>query len=160
MKTRRLIVQLSLMAAFGLSVLIAIAIFVKRPSAPPLPDLQDIAAIDASSFYDARQRREVAFVVPPSHFKSVLDALKPFEADSNPANWVVLGSLEITLKNGQPFHVSLYNVHGSPGAFSSGKSFQSRRYYRGGDSIALETAMAAALDATAKMLPDTQDGRP
>ena len=118
--------------------------FRTRDTRPLLPDAADIRSLNAS-FYDREKGATVAFQVPREHWKAIFSALQPAQRDGNPAKWVGLGELEFKLASGDSYLVWLYNLADSePGAFSAGPTFESRVYYRGGNSSDLERALAEA----------------
>lgn len=65
-------------------------------------------------------------------------------------DWVILGQLDMTLKNGCPFFVMLASLRqGEGGAFAAGETMERRVYYRGGgDSTGLREALRAAYKAS------------
>jgi hypothetical protein len=113
----------------------------------PVPVPGEIATMQLSEYYVAGEERG-PFVIPPEHWKPILDALTPATWDPEPAPWQVLGSLEIKDKKGRSIHVSLYDLFevSPPGAFSAGPTFEDRVYFRGGDSNRLRKALRAAYD--------------
>ncbi|MFQ5733365.1 MAG: hypothetical protein ACE5KM_15605 [Planctomycetaceae bacterium] len=112
--------------------------------------LEDFSTPSGLSFKPLDGKSAVTFSVPKSHRKPILDALKPYQYDGSPAKWKVMGTLELTLKNGESFWIGLYSLNKKPGAFSAGPSFKSRTYFRGGDSKALLAALSAAHEASLK----------
>jgi hypothetical protein len=112
-----------------------------------LPDVADIADMKAT-YYEREGEDEIKFQVPRPYWGEILNALLPAQLDRRPAAWVVLGQLDITLENGRLFVVRLFSVHPGPGAFASGKTFEQRVYYRGGETAKLKEALKAAYEAT------------
>jgi hypothetical protein len=119
----------------------------------PLPTLDHVQKVVAR-YFDAGAKRDFRFEVPLDRLSSILGALQPATYDPRPANWEVLGELEMTLRSGRPFRVNLYSL--SPdkrvrsdqrGAFSAGETFERRTYYRGGTSSQLIEALRLARDA-------------
>ncbi len=118
--------------------------FRTRDTRPSLPDAADIRRLNAI-FYDREKGAKVAFQVPREHWNAIFSALQPAQRDDNPAKWVGLGELEFKLACGDSYLVSLYSLEDSePGAFSAGPTWESRVYYRGGNSSELERALAEA----------------
>ena len=74
----------------------------------------------------------------------ILNALTPSQRDHSPAKWKVLGELEITTQRGDRIQVNLYASGERIGAFSAGPDWDSREYYRGGDTAQLTQALADA----------------
>src|SRR5436190_550098 len=72
----------------------------------PLPQIQEISEMKAT-YYEDKGDKKVQFSVPEEHWEKIFDALLPARLDPLPAGWVVLGQLDITLKNGRPFVVML-----------------------------------------------------
>jgi hypothetical protein len=95
--------------------------------------------------------------VPQSHWAQLLTALRPARRDNYPASWQVLGTLKLTCKGHKQFLVELFNTDG-PGAFAAGETFESRVYYRGGDSAKLKEALKQArLDTIGDNLLNSDD---
>ncbi|MBN2291607.1 MAG: hypothetical protein JXM70_04230 [Pirellulales bacterium] len=65
--------------------------------------------------------------VDPQIVCDLLDSLKPYHIDQDPAKWVSLGILEFELRNGKKYAISLYDPGSGQAAFSI-----DRTYYRGG----------------------------
>jgi hypothetical protein len=92
------------------------------------------------------------FDVPEQCWDDIIKGLSPSQYDPHPAKWVVLGSMEIELKNGERRWVGLYDLSTNPyrsdaeviGAFSAGPDFKSRKYYLGGHTKTLKAAMKRA----------------
>ena len=111
---------------------------------PSLPGAADIRSLNAS-FYDREKDAKVTFQVPREHWNAIFSALQPAQRDHNPAKWVGLGELEFKLVSGGSYLVWMYSLADrEPGAFSAGPTFESRVYYRGGNSSDLERALAEA----------------
>ena len=118
--------------------------FRSRDTRPSLPDAADIRSLNAI-LYDREKDAKGAFQVPREHWNAILSALQPAQRDGNPAKWAGLGELEFKLASGGSYIVWLYSLDDSePGAFSAGPTFESRVYYRGGNSSDLERALAEA----------------
>ena len=118
-----------------------------RETGPPLPDLPDVRNIQAS-YFDREKETKVTFQAPREHWHAIFSALLPARRDRSPAKWAGLGDLQLTLSNGDSYQVSLYSLGEETGAFSSGPTFERRVYYRGGNSTALEQALAEAYRAS------------
>jgi hypothetical protein len=114
-----------------------------RDTLSPVPDAADIRSLEAS-FYDREQQEKVEFQVPRKHWDAILSTLLPARRDDHPAKWVGLGRLQFKLVNGDSYFVSLYSPASEPGAFAAGSTFESRVYYRGGNSSDLEKALSEA----------------
>jgi hypothetical protein len=113
-----------------------------RAGADPLPSLNDISEVTADIYQESP--KNVKFRVPEAHWQSVFDAMRPAQVDSTPASWVWLGELNIVRKEGRPFKVFLFDLSEVLGAFAAGESWETRRYYRGGNSAKLKEALEAA----------------
>jgi len=131
-----------------LTLVVAVAIHGCRPGqrdmTDPLPPLADVESIEIDCDEPSSMGQPFKFVVPPEHWKNVLDALRPAFRDDNPAKWVWLGKATITRKAANPAMVFLFEVSEGPGAFAVGKKWEDRIYYRGGDSAKLKTAIESA----------------
>lgn len=113
-----------------------------------LPDLADIRSVQAT-FFDREQLANVTFEVPSEHWDAIFSALVPARRADDAAKWPGFGRLELKLADGGSYLVSLYNPTSETGAFSAGPTFESRVYYRGGNSHDLEQALARAFSASA-----------
>jgi hypothetical protein len=120
-------------------------------SGDPIPAAARIHGIRAI-YFDRASREKFEFDVPSAHWEPILSALRPARRDTEPAKWVVLGELRITMKDGRPFLVNLFSVPEGEGAFLAGPNVEERIYYRGGKTFALLEALEAARSAT---LPDS-----
>ena len=74
----------------------------------------------------------------------ILNALTPSQRDLSPAKWKLLGELEITTQRGDRIQVNLYAPGEGIGAFSAGPDWDSRKYYRGGDTAQLKQVLSDA----------------
>jgi hypothetical protein len=130
-----------LLLGVGLVVLVVIAVTGVVLRSPvvwhPVPDPSKIKSMEAT-FYDPDSEGKVTFTVAQSHWPAILDSLLPAKADSNPAKWVSLGTVEMKLADGGSFQISLYSLDSDPGAFSSGPDWEHRRYYRGGSTAKMQ----------------------
>jgi hypothetical protein len=144
MRIIRLLVQIALVV-FIASILAVW--FLPRPSYT-FPPTSDIASIEAKIYYLDEKTRTVE--VPRSLYDELFLALSPSSYDIFPAKWQVLGQLEVRTKNGMSIHISLYDLKDPVGAFSAGASFESRSYYRGGNSTHVKSVLERARAATAK----------
>jgi hypothetical protein len=62
---------------------------------------------------------------------------------------VILGQLDMRLKNGGPYFIMLASLRQREGgAFAAGEAFDRRVYFRGGDSTKLKEALGAAYKAS------------
>ena len=84
------------------------------------------------------EREGAEFDVPNNYWRDTLAALSPSRYDPHPAEWVWLGGLHITTKQGESHSVLLFWAP-HPGAFKVGKT-----YYRGGDSDELRAVLEKA----------------
>jgi hypothetical protein len=133
-----------IIATVGILICGVCLFFRTRDTRPSLPDAADIRSLNAS-FYDREKNAKVEFEVPREHWNAIYSALQPAQRDGNPAKWAGMGELEFKLASGDSYLVSLYSLDDSePGAFSAGPTFESRVYYRGGNSSDLERALADA----------------
>ena len=151
----RLRFELLLLLATGAVVAAELVfVFVPDRAQQPLPQLSEIQRIDAQ-VYDRKSGNDVAFEVPRSHWEAIHSAMLPAHKDKHAAKWVGLGHLDLNLKDGHSFYVALFLVSVGDtedlGAFAAGPSSQSRVYYRGGNSSALEKAVAEAFEASKGM---------
>jgi hypothetical protein len=122
--------------------LVAVVLVGCDNQADPLPAVSDIDSIEA------RTSEGVRFDVPKKHWVPILDAMRPARKDNDPAKWQVLGELNIRLKGGKSLFVALYTTSKWSGAFSAGRTFKERVYYRGGDSAKLKQTFQAAYAAS------------
>lgn len=129
--------------ALGLSaVLIVIAGFVYSASQSPIPDVSQVNGMRAALLVDSGR---LEFSVPPEHWESVLNALKPCEADLFPAKWQGLGFLAID-RTGPDLAITLFET-GELGAFAD-NGIVFRAYYRGGNSTTLRQVLLKAYEAS------------
>jgi hypothetical protein len=125
----------------------AIVYFSRESNDRPFPQLSEIQRMDATVSVP-QSKDDVTFEVPQSHWEAILSAMLPARKDDHPALWVMPGDLKLKLKNGDPFYIAIYSTYDELGAFAAGPSFERRVYYRGGNSSALEKAVADALKAS------------
>lgn len=136
--------------AFGVCLAVVVATMAARGveeadgSLPKMSDSRTMRAV----YHDVESDEERVFEVPNGHWKLIFAALSPANRDKAPASWESIGRLEIVMKDGGPFHVSLYSVGKGPGAFAAGNTFRERVYYRGGKSDDLVKALRAAYKAS------------
>jgi hypothetical protein len=124
--------------------------------ANPLPAVGDVRSVTAH-YFDLEAKQDFRFDVPLDRLPSIYKALQPATFDSRPAKWAVLGELEMTLRNGQPFRVDLYYVWSDKeGAFSAGETFERRTYFRGGSSSQLTDALRSAREAASRVERDDE----
>lgn len=111
----------------------------------PLPAVSDVQSV-AAHFFDPDSKQKVRFEVPLDRLPSIYATLQPATYDPQPAKWVALGELEITLRDRRPVRVDLYWIKSpdDPGAFSAGETDEQRSYYRGGSSSQLLDALRKA----------------
>jgi hypothetical protein len=128
-------------------VVVAVAVFFLGRSERPFPQLSEIQRIEAQ-IDDPESGKVVTFEVPRSHWEAIFSAMLPARKDDHAMKWVMPGSMNLRLKNGNSYYIGLYSVSDDLGAFSAGPSHESRVYYRGGNSSALEKAVADAFKAS------------
>ena len=119
------------------------AFFLSWLSPRPIPDVADIARIEAE-FYDSKSHKNVTFLVPQSYWNAILSAMLPAEKDDHAAKWEGFGSLQVALINGNSFHILLYERSRRPWRVSAGPTIEQRIYYRGGSAAPQEGAVGKA----------------
>lgn len=131
-----------------IAVVLSLAVWLFSAPGYTLPLPSGIASMEARfTCSDCDQR---TFVVPRDLYGEILSALSPASYDRFPAKWQVLGELEIRTYDGKALYVGLFDVESSNlGAFAAGPDFESRTYYRGGNSRHLRIALAKALAESA-----------
>jgi hypothetical protein len=92
----------------------------------------------------------VSFDVPQEHWEKILTALQPAKFDPSPAKWVGFADIDGKTNDGEPFYIGLFWTPDPPGAFAAGTTFETRYYYRGGDSTKLLQAVKNAYFASKK----------
>jgi hypothetical protein len=108
------------------------------------PAVADISKVDAGCHFWHGYR---TFDVPQDCLKDIFAALSPSERDHEPGAWIVLGNLTIQTRDGTTILVQLYSLEDdATGAFSAGPTFETRKYFRGGNTHELEAAMAKAYE--------------
>jgi hypothetical protein len=117
--------------------------------AGPLPKAGDIATMRVD-FHDRQGRERVAFDVPQESWKDLLASLLPARKDDSGAEWLLLGTLEITRKDKESLTVWLFSTDEGPGAFAVGKTLEKSVHYRGGKTADLEKALQAARERAKK----------
>ena len=117
------------------------------PGTEVLPKVSEIKSMRVTQYYTSNESN-ITFDVPHDHLESILTALKPAEYDPSPAKWKSIADLHVDKSDGTKFVIALYSIRNPPGAFSAGPTHESRVYYRGGDSRALEAALDAAYSAS------------
>jgi hypothetical protein len=121
----------------------------------PFPRIANIEEMTAYYYdYKADGDPKKKFVVPRSHWDSILSSLRPSTGDQHPTKWPVLGELHIATKDGSRVDVLLAFIPdqsmGFAGAFAVEKGPAERDYYRGGNSYALLEALKAAYEESRK----------
>jgi hypothetical protein len=106
----------------------------------PLPALADIESMEFSS----DDGRRINFKVPQSNWEAIFKCLTPARRDDSPKKWAALGQLSIVRKSAQPLMVFLFETSDGPGAFAAGETWETRIYFRGGDSQRLRQALDEA----------------
>ena len=114
----------------------------------PLPDAKDIKSIVIK--FDHPKHDDVEFVATTRDWEIIKAKLSPAKKDPKPSLWEWLGSIKIIKKDGQSAHVELYTTSSDPGAFSAGKTFKDRTYFRGGKSSGLVKAVSDAYERSKK----------
>jgi hypothetical protein len=109
------------------------------------PATSEIASMNAK-FIERDSGDEGSFPVPSTSQSEILAALSPSTYDRFPSKWEIMGELDIKTISGNSIHVELYDLGDDPvGAFAAGPTFESRTYYRGGNSGQLRIALEKAL---------------
>ncbi len=111
------------------------------PIVDPLPSLAEVQSITAIDVYDASRTK--TYDIPKSLWPKLYAAMQPARRDYNPAPWEILFDLVINTKSGAQVKVCLYYVD-DVGAFAIEHTRESRIYYRGGNSEALERVLRLA----------------
>ena len=142
---RRVLIVLSLILAAA--VLATGGVFFMHRSARPFPEAAEIERIEASVI-DPVSNKHVKFEVPRSHWDAIFSAMLPSKEDAHPMKWAGFGHVDLNLKRGSAFRIDLFSSDAAVGAFSAGPTYESRIYYRGGDSTRLKEAIAGALKAS------------
>jgi len=147
-RANRLWFLVLLLLAAGAVLAVAVVFFLDD-SERPFPRLSEIERIDAD-VYDRKSKKDVTFEVPRSHWEAIFSAMLPARKDDHPLPWAGPGDLNLKLKSGHTFRIALFYVDKElgTGAFSAGATHESRIYYRGGNSSALEKAVADAFEAS------------
>jgi hypothetical protein len=110
-----------------------------------VPSAENVSTMRAMVGNSPRQLENILpFEVPPSHFASILAALRPYQIDKRPAAWQELGELDIRCKDESRVRIQLYWTGNGPGAFQDNEGI----YYRGGTDKAIEDAIRDAFKAT------------
>ena len=130
-------------SVFVFAILIAVGCSPTEPYVDPLPAENDVQAIEVVRYlYD-----RVTFTIPLDEWKKIRAALLPARLDKRPSTWSVVGTMQITKRNGAPFCIHLYRTDSGPGAFSAGPTFEERIYYRGGKTVDLIKILDQAYEA-------------
>jgi hypothetical protein len=109
------------------------------------PATREIASMNAK-FIERDSGDERSFLVPTTSQDEILAALSPSTRDRFPSKWEIMGKLDIKTISGNSIYVMLFDLgDDSVGAFAAGPTFESRRYYRGGNSAQLRIALEKAL---------------
>jgi hypothetical protein len=145
--------------AFTLLVAILVGVglrfFPRERLVDPFPPLADIASMDLRSYRSGFK----IISAPKSTWKQILDAMRPAKFDAEPANWAMIGDLQLTLNSGGTQTVSLF--HGEPGSGAFAIEVFPRKYYRGGDTTKLLAALAMAeSQGTPKTVPEVKRNPP
>ncbi len=124
-----------------------------------MPARREIVGIRVNNEFWAFQgdRKIPAFEIPEKHWDAVLAALSPSRPDPAPAAWVHLCGLDVRTRANRNYAVDVYWLQHDdepeePGAF--GISVDGKRmYFRGGKSVQLRDAIAAAYDQSKSPAP-------
>lgn len=146
-ESRRFSARLLWMGLLAVAIVAVVVLLQLRAARRPVPEAGEIRSMEAT-FYDRGTGSLVTFQAPAAHWQPILSSLLPAKEDRDPAKWVGLGELQFKLAGGYSFVISLYSLSESPGAFSSGPTWEQRTYYRGGSTARLERALAEALKAS------------
>jgi hypothetical protein len=134
-----------LVAGAGLAAGIA---FLLNQPATPLPALSEVERMQAV-IDDPKLHEEVTVQVPRADWPTFYSAMLPATKDDHPSKWVGTGDLHLKLKNGKTFYIELFDLQGAKiGAFAAGPTFETRTYYRGGNSQKLNQAISDLLKAS------------
>lgn len=107
--------------------------------------------VEKNGGYDVER---LEFQARPEDWSAIRAALLPAKHDPNPSKWETLGQVNLTRKDGESLTVHLYYLGESPGAFSAGRSDESRVYFRGGDTSKLEEALEKSYQNSKEIQPD------
>jgi hypothetical protein len=117
-----------------------------RGQKAPLPPSVSISRFTASiSQSISGEERIERFEVPESFYEPILEELKIASFDPKPKKWEGMGGLTITHADQKVLTIGLYLIRASDGwEFAYSLAGPPRRYYRGGDALALEKLIRAA----------------
>jgi hypothetical protein len=107
-----------------------------------LPDAKDIKTISIQ--FSHPELNQVEFDAKADDWKAIREQLLPSKQDPEPSKWIILGSVKIVRNSGEPYVVDLYDTRSDLGAFSAGKTYEGRIYYRGGNSKKVFQALLEA----------------
>jgi hypothetical protein len=110
-----------------------------RGQKAPLPPSVSISRLTASIESLAGNVDE--FEVPEPFYEPILEELKVAVFDRKPKKWETLGHLDITYGDELTLEINLYSIYPELAYSLEG---QPRRYYRGGDMVALEQLIREA----------------
>lgn len=133
-----------LLLVVAIAVVLSLGMWLFSAPSYTLPLPSDITSMEARlTCPDCDQR---TFVVPRGRYGQILSALSPATYDRFPAKWQILGDLEIRTNDGKSLSIGLFDVESSSlGAFAAGPDFESRTYYRGGNSQRLKSTLESVL---------------
>ena len=113
------------------------------PPGSRLPKLSGVTRMEAR-FFNNVLGREVSFNIPQEHWDEIYRSLLPARKDNSPAKWESVGQIDIVKNNGAKCKVWLFLTGQGDGAFAAGATFESRVYFRGGNSRNLVGALEEA----------------
>jgi len=111
------------------------------------PELSDISNMEVSGWIEEGGTVEQAknFDALEESWADIIAALSPSAIDPQPAAWQGLGELRIQTTQGEDVWVELWSSEdAATGAFSAGPSFETAKYYRGGNTTQLRRALEEA----------------
>ena len=106
------------------------------------PDPREVDSVEVRSASGDNESDLPNFNLSKGSWSRILSCLTPWELDPHPAKWASIGYLKIRTKQGEECCVELYDTHTATiGAFSAGPNFESRTYFRGGNSSQLRARL-------------------
>jgi hypothetical protein len=111
------------------------------------PVIPDITGMEVRRWRRAEDGvgKEADFDASKESWSDILAALSPSEIDPKPCPWQAIGQLRIRTNQGQDSCVNLFSLEeAATGAFSAGPDFDTVRYYRGGNTAQLQSALSKA----------------
>lgn len=111
------------------------------------PALADITSMEVRGWIAEQGTTEEAtdFDAPEESWEEIMAALSPSAIDPLQPSCSDMGELRIRTKQGEEVCVQLWSFEGwATGGFSAGPSFETARFYRGGNTAALQKALEKA----------------